>query len=155
MPDPANALLKDLLERFYRPAGHRLGIVILAEGPPAAAAVAAEVLSARGQVPARRLARLQPRPDEPSVRPQDVADFLRRYGHEYSVVWFPAGGALRAEVSGITAAAHQAGCAIGWDLTGCGAEGEPLEADFALHGTDVYVRPRRSARRRSPTPPAR
>ena len=96
------------LNAEYRPAGHRLGILVAAQTPPPNANVerngaqiatalqsgvwwrtlqaAATAIETRGLSPGRRLCLLQPRPGEVEVRAADVVHFLVRYGHEYSVI---------------------------------------------------------------------
>jgi kynureninase len=101
-----------LLAEAYRPVGHRLGIVMLSTAPAEEVEAAAEQLATHGLTAQRRLARLLPRPDETGHRAEDVIDFLRRYGHEYSVAWLPT--RELEDVEAVTAAAHEAGCAIGW-----------------------------------------
>jgi hypothetical protein len=71
------------LAEVYRPQGHRLGILSAGDIPDAVAA-ADRTMRAHGFEPARRHAHVQPRPDEAAVRPADLADFVRRYGHEFS-----------------------------------------------------------------------
>jgi len=103
-------VLHELLSRHYRPSGHRLGIMVSAGCSEVDTALCEETLRAHGQAPLRRLARLHPRPGGPALDAAEYADFLRRYGHEYCVAWLPA-------VDGtaeITAAAREAGCAVGF-----------------------------------------
>lgn len=70
------------------------------------------LLLAHGLAPLRRLALLRPRPGEEAVRSDDAADFLRRYGHEYGLVWLPLGegaAALPVDAAGLVAAARAGG----------------------------------------------
>ena len=100
--------LAEFLDAEYRPAVHRLGILVAALTSPPNANVArrgaqtatalqsgvwwrtleaaATAIEVHGLSPDRRLCRMQPRPGESEVRGADVVDFLGRYGHEYSVV---------------------------------------------------------------------
>jgi hypothetical protein len=118
--------LAEFLDAEYRPAGHRLGILVAAPTPLPNAnvarrgaqiatalqsgvwrrtlAAAASAIEAHGLSPDRRLCRLQPRPGESEVRGADVVDFLGRYGHEYSVVL------VDIEDPGVLAASVAAGC---------------------------------------------
>ncbi|GID30346.1 hypothetical protein [Paractinoplanes brasiliensis] len=76
----------DDVRAAHRPAGRRLGIAV---GMPASGELidgVAEILREAGALPARRLARLRPRPGEVATRPQDAAYFVRRYGHEYTTI---------------------------------------------------------------------
>jgi hypothetical protein len=104
--------LRALLDAAYRPAPPRLGILMLSGAPADEVAVATEALAAHGMTAERRLARLLPRSGEDAHRGGDVADFLRRYGHEYAVAWLPAAGLD--DRAAVAAAAEGAGCALGW-----------------------------------------
>lgn len=138
---PRAQLLRQLLDLHYAPHGSRLGIVVADDCPAHDAAVVAAALVAHGQAPERRLAWLRPRPGTSAPSIDEVADFLRRYGHEYGVAWLPA-TAPPAALETIAAAARSAGCAIGWDLTAAveppvdggavDASAPALGADFAL-----------------------
>lgn len=141
MPDPRIASLRRLLAAYYRPEGLRLGIVLSSGCADEDVTAAADTLTAHGQPPPRRLARLHPRPGEPDTRPADIADFLRRYGHEYATAWLPA-PADEADLASVTAAARGAGCAIGWDLTGGTHPGPGLadgEARLRAWGVDFAL----------------
>ncbi|MFC8845312.1 MULTISPECIES: hypothetical protein [unclassified Micromonospora] len=76
----------DAVRAAHRPAGHRLGIAVGMPAPDALVDGLAAILRAGGQDPRRRLARLRPRYGETATRPEDVAYFIDRYGHEYTVV---------------------------------------------------------------------
>lgn len=82
-PEPS---LRHTLELLHRPAGRRLGIAVSVPAPDELAAAAAGVLELSGVTAARRLAFLRPRVGETSTRPDDAVDFVRRYGHEYTVL---------------------------------------------------------------------
>ncbi|GLY31029.1 hypothetical protein [Kineosporia sp. NBRC 101731] len=70
----------------HRPHGRRLGIIVGMPAPDDLLDGIAEILTHSGELPARRLARLRPRPGETTTRPQDVAWFVQRFGHEYTTV---------------------------------------------------------------------
>jgi kynureninase len=132
--EPRLPLLRGILDELYRPAGHRLGIAVAGDCPDGDTATVAAVLADHGHTSERRLAHLRPRPDEANARPDDLAGFLARYGHEYGVAWLtsPAGDAATA-IPAISAAARAQGCAIGWDLTAT-----PTDDPAALlHGATV------------------
>ncbi len=86
-PSTAERILAALTEQRAA-GGRRLGMIV-AHGDAAAEQLASELLLAAGLAPARRLARLLPRPDETEPRPADVADFVRHYGHEYVTAVMP------------------------------------------------------------------
>ncbi len=76
----------DRIRAAHRPTGRRLGIAV---GMPASAELLdglAQILTDSGQAPLRRLARRRPRPGETTTRPEDVAWFVERFGHEYTTV---------------------------------------------------------------------
>jgi phenylacetic acid degradation operon negative regulatory protein len=81
-PDDALSAVREL----HRPSGVRLGIATCVAGQPGLMNGIGAVLTDAGQLPDRRLARVRPRPGEPAARPEDLADFIRRYGHEYTTV---------------------------------------------------------------------
>ncbi|ATY11658.1 hypothetical protein CU254_15200 [Amycolatopsis sp. AA4] len=110
--DPASRFFA---ERF-RPAGVRLGLLLLSECDPAAAEAAAGTLAAHGLRPARRLAKLRPRLGLPAVTTRELVGFLDRYGHEYCAAWLPvatADGQALDQVA-IEQAGRACGCAVGW-----------------------------------------
>ncbi|WP_116199811.1 hypothetical protein [Amycolatopsis circi] len=110
--DPASRFFA---ERF-RPTGVRLGLLVLSECDIAVEEAAAEVLSAHGLRPARRLAKLRPRLGFPAVTAREMVGFLERYGHEYCAAWLPVATADRQALdqAAIEQAGRACGCAIGW-----------------------------------------
>jgi kynureninase len=111
--------LRGFLRRSYRPDGVRLGILTDHGVDPRVLDVLEECLAAHDMLPARRLARLRPRPQEHCLRSEDLVDFLTRYGHEYQVVLLRAAAGIGdgLDIAAVTAAGNAAGCAVGWDLT--------------------------------------
>jgi predicted alpha/beta hydrolase family esterase len=102
------------LEAVYAPSGHRLGILSVAADASSTAAVDRR-LTAAGLRAERRHARLQPRPGEQRHRPGDVADFARRYGHEYSAAVLSAGSLPDdGDQRLVTAAFTAEGVAVQW-----------------------------------------
>ncbi|GAA1018728.1 MULTISPECIES: hypothetical protein [Amycolatopsis] len=110
--DPASRFFA---ERF-RPAGVRLGLLVLSECDIAVAEAAAQVLSAHGLRPARRLAKLRPRLGFPAVTTREVVGFLERYGHEYCAAWLPEATADGQDLdqNAIEQAGRASGCAVVW-----------------------------------------
>jgi len=84
-PDPATGP-EQALTLHHLPSGRRLGIAVAGPVSPHLRRHAELLLERAGQRPVRRLATLRPRVGEPRTRAEDVADFVRRYGHEYTVV---------------------------------------------------------------------
>lgn len=82
---PAPGVLAEELAEHYTPHGRRLGILVAGALDAQDDAAVDGAVAASGQLPQRRVARLQPRVGEASLRAEDVVDFARRYGHEYSV----------------------------------------------------------------------
>jgi hypothetical protein len=81
--------MKGTLEQIrtaHRPTGRRLGIAVGMPAPADLLDGVARILTDSGQVPLRRLARLRPRSGERTTRPEDVAWFVERFGHEYTTV---------------------------------------------------------------------
>jgi hypothetical protein len=93
------------------PSGVRLGIVVEHDATPEVVEFASQHLYRHGLEPARRLARIQPRLGEPKLRSADLADFVERYGHEYTTLMFD-GASTFASDSSVAAAARVAGCEI-------------------------------------------
>ncbi len=114
MADVTFADVDSWLTTHYVPSGQRLGIVIEASAGCSVVDAAAEAIGRHGLSADRRLARLQPRSGEMACRPEDVADFLVRYGHEYSVAILPTADRAVAD------AARHSGCVVLIDSTrGC------------------------------------
>ena len=84
-PDPA-AGAQQALSTYHLPHGRRLGIAVAGEIPAHVHHHVAALLEITGQQPLRRLATIRPRVGESRTRAEDVTDFVRHYGHEYTVV---------------------------------------------------------------------
>lgn len=76
----------DRVRAAHHPSGRRLGIAVGMPSPAELLDGLASILADSGQSPPRRLARLRPRPGETTTRAQDVAWFVERFGHEYTVI---------------------------------------------------------------------
>lgn len=99
-----------------------------------------------GLEPDKHVAWFHPRWGQRQHSPADLLDFLIRYGHEYSIVVFDAIDRYTGEpldAVALTAAAHGAGCLVGWDISGViGMSPVDLpawNADFAIWTTDGYL----------------
>jgi len=104
---------------FYRPTGDRRRVVIEADVFPSDRYAITNMVRARGLDPDEAVVILQPRAGERHLRTDDVADFFATEGSSvalavFSAVDFRTGAFL--DMAAITAAAHDAGTLIGWDL---------------------------------------
>lgn len=97
------------LARLHRPSGRRLGIVALPDVGERALQVAADAVEAHGSRAQRRLAVLQAAPGHQQVSADEAAYFLERFGHEYTVVLWPA---ERTDDAVVREAADRAGVAF-------------------------------------------
>lgn len=139
--DVANAT--PVISEFYCAVPPRRGVLVEWTSRESVTDAAGTVLRSHGYDAARFLARVHPRCGENALRSGDLADFLVRYGHEYSTVIFAVGLDVCAdlsEISEIVAISHGAGCMVGLDLTQVVAVA-PLalsdwNPDFALWHTD-------------------
>jgi kynureninase len=108
-----------MLRSFYRPSSERYRIVIEADVFPSDRYAVMGVARAHGLDPAESVTVLRPRAGERHLRTEDVAEELARDGAPVAVVVLSAvdfrTGALL-DLPGITAAAHDAGAYMGWDL---------------------------------------
>jgi hypothetical protein len=94
----------------HRPHGVRLGIAVVPGIPGSVLDAATQALLESGVDPIRRLAHLRPRPDEPTTRPEDVAYFVERFGHEYTVLVCPSD--LTGPRARLEEVCSTAGCAL-------------------------------------------
>ncbi|MGQ0702164.1 MAG: kynureninase [Gemmatimonadales bacterium] len=107
-----------LLVTFYRPEGARTRILIEPAAFPSDAYAVASHAQYRGLGPEAVLI-ARPRPGEPLLRTEDVEGLLAERGSEIAVVWlsgvhYYTGQFL--DLPRMTAAAHRAGCLVGFDL---------------------------------------
>jgi kynureninase len=111
--------LHSMLGTFYAPNGDRRRIVIEADVFPSDRYAVMGEVRAHGLDPDDAVVILAPRPDERHLRTDDVTGFLRTEGASVAVVLLSAvdfrTGALL-DIPAITAAAHDAGAHMGWDL---------------------------------------
>jgi kynureninase len=124
-----------MMGSFYAPTAGRHRIVIEADVFPSDRYALMGVARAHGVDPDDAVVVLEPRSGDPNLRTQDVTDYLEREGASVAVVVLSAvdfrTGALF-DIPMITAAAHDAGARMGWDLAHA-AGNVPLE----LHEWDV------------------
>jgi kynureninase len=124
-----------LLASFYRPTAIRHRIVIEDYAFPSDSYAVRSHVAFRGHDPDTAVLRLRPRPGEDTLRTQDVTDSLEQHAHSIATVMLGGVNYLTGEVmdmSAITAAGHEIGATVGWDLAHA-AGNVPLH----LHDWDV------------------
>ncbi len=124
-----------LLTSFYRPAGQRSKI--LTAGPlfPSDRHALTSHLAARGLAPDRHLIVVGPRVGEATLRTEDLEAAMVENRDELAVVFlegvnFATGQAL--DIVRLTAAGHEAGAIVGWDLAHAAGN-----VELSLHDDDV------------------
>ncbi len=124
-----------LLVSFYRPAGERTALLIERHAFPSDRHAAESQVRFHGGDPGRDLIELGPREGESCLRTDDILETLEREGRRIATVLLPGVQYLTGQVldvAAITAAAHRAGCTVGFDLAHA-VGNVPLD----LHGADV------------------
>ena len=124
-----------LLASFFRPAGRRRRI--LADGPlfPSDRHALTSHLAYRGLDPVEDLVIIGPREGEHLVRTEDLESAIAARSDDLALVFlsgvnFATGQAL--DIDRLTAAGHQAGAMVGWDLAHAAGN-----VELALHDWDV------------------
>jgi kynureninase len=124
-----------LLASFFRPAGRRRRI--LADGPlfPSDRHALTSHLAYRGLDPVEDLVIIGPREGEHLVRTEDLESAIAARSDDLALVFlsgvnFATGQAL--DIDRVTAAGHQAGAMVGWDLAHAAGN-----VELALHDWDV------------------
>jgi kynureninase len=108
-----------MLVSFYRPAGDRTALMIERNAFPSDRYAAESQVRFHGLDPSRDLIELAPREGEHCLRTGDVLEAIGRVGPRLATVLLPGVQYLTGQVldvPAITAAAHRAGCTVGWDL---------------------------------------
>ena len=124
-----------LFATFYRPEGRRTKIVMEDIVFPSDGYAVASQAAWHGLDPSADVVRLRPRDGEDTLRTDDVVQAIRDLGDEVAVVFFSAVNYLTGEwldMPAITAAGHEVGAVVGWDLAHA-AGNVPL----SLHDWDV------------------
>ncbi|MEP6639018.1 MAG: kynureninase [Chloroflexota bacterium] len=124
-----------LLTSFYRPTAARFKI--LTGGPlfPSDRHALTSHLAARGLDPGRDLIVLEPRTGEATLRTEDLDAAIADHRDDLALVFldgvnFATGQAL--DIGRLTAAGHEAGAIVGWDLAHAAGN-----IELALHDDDV------------------
>jgi kynureninase len=124
-----------LFATFYRPAGARTKVVMEDIVFPSDGYAVASQVAWHGLDPAEHVVRLRPRDGEDTLRTEDVVQAIRDLGDEVAVVFFSAVNYLTGEwldMPAITAAGHEVGAVVGWDLAHAAGN-----VPVSLHDWDV------------------
>jgi len=124
-----------LFATFYRPAGARTKVVMEDIVFPSDGYAVASQVAWHGLDPAEHVVRLRPRDGEDTLRTEDVVRTIRDLGDEVAVVFFSAVNYLTGEwldMPAITAAGHEVGATVGWDLAHAAGN-----VPVSLHDWDV------------------
>src|SRR6516162_2202061 len=108
-----------LMVSFYRPTPDRHAIVIEDSAFPSDSYAVRSQAAFHGYRPEEAIVRLRPRPGEVVLRTADVTEYLRRHGERVALVLLGAVNYYTGElldIYAITAAGHDAGAIVGWDL---------------------------------------
>jgi kynureninase len=104
---------------FYRPSAERHAIVIEDAAFPSDSYAVRSQAALHGYEPDEAVIRLRPRAGEVTLRTADVVAYLREHGSRVALVLLGAVNYYSGElmdVETITAAGHEAGAVVGWDL---------------------------------------
>ena len=124
-----------LFATFYRPKGRRTKVVMEDIVFPSDGYAVASQAAWHGLDPADHVVRLRPRDGEDLLRTEDVVAAIRELGDEVAVVFFSAVNYLTGEwmdMPAITAAGHEVGAMVGWDLAHAAGN-----VPVSLHDWDV------------------
>ena len=108
-----------MLASFYQPAGTRTRILMEANAFPSDRHALASQISWHGLEPRDQLLELQPADASGQITTEQIEYFLDHRGAEIALVLWPGTQYLSGQVFDlprIAAAAHKAGCAVGFDL---------------------------------------
>jgi kynureninase len=124
-----------MMVSFYRPTAQRYKILIEANAFPSDRYAVQSQLKYHGFTPQTGLLELPLRPGEVTHRTEDILQFIETRGSEIALVLLSGVNYYTGQyfdIPAITAAAHAAGCCVGWDLAHA-AGNLPLQ----LHNWDV------------------
>ena len=120
-----------LMSTFYRPTSERFRILIEDAAFPSDSHAVASQVRHHGFDPATAVVRLRPREGEAALRTEDITAELERIGGGVALVLLGGVNYLTGElfeIPEVTAAAHEAGAVVGWDLAHA-VGNVPLELD--------------------------
>lgn len=124
-----------LLASFYRPTAIRHRIVIEDHAFSSDSYAVRSHVAMRGHDPDTAVLRLRPRAGEDTLRTEDVIETLHDHAHSIATVLIGGVNYLTGEVmdmAAITAAGHDIGATVGWDLAHAAGN-----APLRLHDWDV------------------
>ncbi|KAI1794492.1 kynureninase [Ganoderma leucocontextum] len=124
-----------MLNAFYKPTHERYKILCEGRAFPSDQYAFATQVASRGFDPKDAVLELYPRPDEHTLRTEDILATIEREGPRIALVLFPGVQFYTGQyfpIKQITAAARAQGCICGWDLAHA-VGNVPL----ALHAWDV------------------
>lgn len=135
-----------MMVTFYRPTRDRYKIVIEDTAFPSDSYAMQSQARFHGLDPKDAVVRLKPRVGEHTLRTEDILAFLEREGDTVAVMMMGGVNYLTGQffdIPAITAAAHDKGCMVGWDLAHA-AGNVPLhlhdwDVDFAIWCTYKYL----------------
>lgn len=135
-----------LLVSFYQPSGQRTKLVIEDYAFPSDSYAARSHVAMHGLDPDEAVLRLRPRPGEDTLRTEDIIATIEQHGDEIATLMLGGVNYLTGEVldiAAITAAAHNAGATVGWDLAHAAGNIEldlhDWNVDFAAWCTYKYL----------------
>ncbi len=135
-----------MMVSFYRPTPERYRIVIEDAAFPSDSYAVQTQAAFHGLDPADAVVRLRPREGEHTLRTEDIVEYLRMSGRHVALVLLGGVNYLTGQwfdMPKITAAGHEAGALVGWDLAH-GAGNVPTQlhewgADFAVWCSYKYL----------------
>ena len=144
-----------MLASFYRPTPIRHRIVIEDYAFSSDSYAVRSHVALRGHDPDTAVLRLRPRPGEDVLRTEDVMQTLHDHAHSIATVMIGGVNYLTGEVmdmAAITAAGHEIGATVGWDLAHAAGQHPPAPARLGrrLRGLVLVQVPQLRAGRRSP-----
>lgn len=108
-----------LFASFYRPEGSRTKVLIEDYPFPSDRYAVATHVDWHGLDPSVAVVQALPRSGEALLRTEDIESLIAERGDEIALVWFPGVSyytGQRFDIPRITAAAHERGCMVGFDL---------------------------------------